>query len=519
MIKNCFRKKEYISFLLILFLQVLIMIGYGNLKKGYFVDELWSYGLANSYYDPHVYSNGKLDNWVYGEYFKNYLEVLEGQQFKFDSVIYNQKNDVHPPLFYMVLHMVCSFFPNSFSKWYGIIPNIFYFCICMFFLYRLGELLFDNSYRALIPVIAYGLCPGAISNVIYIRMYVLLTVWVLYAFYIHSKWIKTDCMNVKSMINLMIISYFGFMSHYYYFVFAFFISAFYVIYMLKTKEVRKTIQYSLVMVGSLVLVLITYPTAYKELFLSNRGQEAIGNFFEIDTFLTAFRNFYAILSDGVLANCSALLGVGVIGIILIGKDMILKKKTKSKQFYIILMAMVTIGAYFFVVVKIAPYQVDRYIFCIYPLISLLLSYALFRILIQFKVSIKWSQIGVVILFLFIAAKGMYENKIRYIYPEMNQNIDLAKEHAGDDCIYITRNYYKLAGSALELENMRRVRGLIPEEMWRLPDIIDISVDEMIVYVDETYNQDKIMNSFCQNSGFKNYEYLLTSRCKAYVVRK
>ena len=37
--------------------------------------------------------------------------------------------DVHPPLFYIVLHTICSCFSGSFSKWFGIIPNIFYYGI------------------------------------------------------------------------------------------------------------------------------------------------------------------------------------------------------------------------------------------------------------------------------------------------------------------------------------------------------------------------------------------------------
>lgn len=517
-IKN-YIKKENVLFLLILIIQVSIMAGYGNMKKGYFVDELWSYGLANSYYHPHVYSDGKLDDWVEGKYFKDYIEVLDDQRFQYGSVVYNQKNDVHPPLFYIVLHTICSFFPNSFSKWYGIFPNIFYFSCCMYFLYKLGYLLFDNSYRALIPVMAYGLCPGSISNVMYIRMYMLLTVWAVYAFYIHSRWIKTGGMNVKGLIELVAVSYLGFMSHYYYFVYAFFLSAFYVIYLIKKEDMKKTIQYCLAMAGSLFLVLITYPTAYKQLFWGDRGKEAVGNFFKIDAFLDSFRNFYLIMTEGVFANCNVLLAIGFIGIIFIGKDMILKKETRSKQFYIIMMAMVTIWAYFIVVVKIAPYRVDRYLFCIYPLISLIISYALFCILIQFNISLTWSHVGVLLVFLLIVVKGVSENKIQYLYSDMWQNIELAKRHAGDDCIYITRDYYKLVGSALELENMGRVRGLIPDELYRLPEIIDMSAEEMIVYVDETYDQKEIMNLFCSNGGFKSYRYLLTSRCNAYVVSK
>ncbi len=324
--KDFLKKKEYILFCLILLIQIGVMLYFGNQKKGYFVDELWSYGLANSYYHPHIYSDGALSNWVSGDYFSNYLEVLDDERFSYDSVIYNQINDYHPPLFYLVLHTICSFFPNSFSKWYAIIPNIFYFSVCMILLYKIGELLFDNSYQALMPVIAYGLCAGSISNVIYIRMYVLLTVWVLFTFYIHSKWMKTEYVNLKGLIQLVVVSYLGFMSHYYFFLVAFLLSVFYILFLVIRKRIKEVIPYSIAMAGSLLLVLITFPMAFQKLFFDKRGTEAVENLFSSGTFLAALKTFGTIMIEGTLANCKLILWVGLIaGILLIGKRFILKK--------------------------------------------------------------------------------------------------------------------------------------------------------------------------------------------------
>ena len=84
------KSKSYnkIAFGVILLLQIVCMIYFGNAKQGYFVDELWSYGLANSYYHPHVYSDDALEErWVSGEYFRDYLEVLPEQRFRYGSVV------------------------------------------------------------------------------------------------------------------------------------------------------------------------------------------------------------------------------------------------------------------------------------------------------------------------------------------------------------------------------------------------------------------------------------------------
>ena len=109
---------------------MLLVWYYGDKKEGYFVDELWSYGLANSTEYPHIYSiQGWDQKWQTPEYYMNYIEVEKGQQFDYRTVIYNQTQDNHPPLFYLILHTVCSLFPGTLSKWYGIVPIIIYYAL------------------------------------------------------------------------------------------------------------------------------------------------------------------------------------------------------------------------------------------------------------------------------------------------------------------------------------------------------------------------------------------------------
>ena len=56
------KKGNNIILIGILFVQILFMIFYCDMKKGFFVDEIWSYGLANSYYHAHICVDGALDN-------------------------------------------------------------------------------------------------------------------------------------------------------------------------------------------------------------------------------------------------------------------------------------------------------------------------------------------------------------------------------------------------------------------------------------------------------------------------
>ena len=63
----------YIIFTIILFVQIVFMLYYCNMKQEFFVDEIWSYGLSNSYYKAQLWDNNDLNH------LKMWKEVQEKQ--------------------------------------------------------------------------------------------------------------------------------------------------------------------------------------------------------------------------------------------------------------------------------------------------------------------------------------------------------------------------------------------------------------------------------------------------------
>ena len=166
----------------VLMISLIMLIYYGNQKEGYHVDEVYSYGLANSEYLPFMHfgqhdynvkewmaeygageSLGQLFSnlardfrilkecgfqlkesviyqdyltaqansadtrttaWVPGQAYMDYVTASANSTFNYASVYYNQRGDVHPPLYYMLLHTICSVFQGRFSKWFGLGLNI-----------------------------------------------------------------------------------------------------------------------------------------------------------------------------------------------------------------------------------------------------------------------------------------------------------------------------------------------------------------------------------------------------------
>jgi len=104
---------------------------YGTYEAG---DKLYSMGIANNtsgywgYSEERYYERCGVGGWL-AEDFADYLEVLQGDSFDIKSIWINNVGDVHPPLFYLLLHTLCFIFKGSHSKWICSILNIASFLV------------------------------------------------------------------------------------------------------------------------------------------------------------------------------------------------------------------------------------------------------------------------------------------------------------------------------------------------------------------------------------------------------
>ena len=271
--------KYTIILIFIIILQIFNIIFWGTQKEGYHIDEIFSYGLSNSYYDPFPYyeSDDYYMYWHNVEYFKEYVTVSEEHRFAYDSVYYNQSQDVHPFLYYAVLHTVCSFFPESFSNWYAIFINIIFSVFNIGLLYHISNYIFkEKKQSSLIVCIAYGFSAGCVSNAVYLRMYVMVAFFILLFTFLHiKKYQQPD--NKKYDILVGITTILGGLTHYYFYIFAFFISAFYTFFLLWKKKWKNIGQYVFTMFGALLVAVAIYPSTLEHIFSGYRGVEAVEN--------------------------------------------------------------------------------------------------------------------------------------------------------------------------------------------------------------------------------------------------
>ena len=206
------------------------------------VDEVWTYALSNSADRPYLYvwrtgigdksaplrfssdetalldTEGVfLQQWHSGEEFKRYVTVQEGERFQYSSVVYNQTCDVHPPLYYFIVHTICSFFPDSFSVWYAFLPNLVFLIGSLFLLYCIAIRLGGNRLKALLTVLFWGISRAGISDAVFLRMYMMLTFITLLSVYVHARFYEFH--RGRYIILIFFINLAGFLTQYYYYIF------------------------------------------------------------------------------------------------------------------------------------------------------------------------------------------------------------------------------------------------------------------------------------------------------------
>lgn len=236
-------------------------------KEGFHSDELWSYGFANGDHEIQIYQNedGTVKNyaeWTDGNICRNYLEVSEEQRFDYGNVCYNMSQEMNPPLHSLILHTICSFFPNTFSWWYAYGINIVAFLITMLFLFLLTRELTRSDKVALLTCFFYGFTVGCRNDFIYLRAYAMITAAACILVYLHIRMFRKEFQNIKwELIFCFLTMVFGEFSHYYFLAFGFAIAAVFSIYTLCKKKLKFLVLYDITMLVSVGVLFACWPTA------------------------------------------------------------------------------------------------------------------------------------------------------------------------------------------------------------------------------------------------------------------
>ena len=505
-------KSSHIIFICVLLIQIIFMIFYCDMKKGYFVDEIWSYGLSNSYYHAQLEDNNSLENVkISSELFKKYLTVDEGKNFKFGSVVNNQMHDAHPPLFYMVLHSVSSLFTGTFSKWFGLIPNIIYFVIVMFLLLKISQCVSDNNIFFIAVQVLYGFSIGAINSVTYIRMYMLLTLWCLLFLLENIYLYQKEKLKLSNYILLGIATLGGMYTHFFFIIFACPVVLLNLLYLYKEKSGKGLLKYILTGAIGGISAILLFPT-YIQKISGNDGNsnsaQTHANMRNFSDWSNRLKAYWADVSSELFGSVwGVIIGICVIIIIsyifsrmifniklkktekgliciIIEKNDFEKKEIVIRKNVFIIVGILFICAFYYILVcKITLFISNRFMMCIYPLLVLLMCLLLeITVKVCTKKKVK-RAFAMGIISILIIGVTFYANDPEYIYEEKGVIATELENYTDVPCLYVYTAPYRMLNNALNLMNTKTIYQSNLDNLKKNINSVDNSSEQLILYVD------------------------------------
>lgn len=228
--------KFLIRSLLIYIIFTFVMIFLIISKKNFHIDEIASYGLSNS---VGSISLSFEDGVKYGQKNLPYVDFLtvtsEEDRFNYKNVWENQSLDVHPPLYYVLLHTICSFFPGTFNIFFAGTINIIFGLLTLYMIRKVIYTLFHDKNLVDISSLLFCITGGVLEAVSFLRMYMMtmfFVTWITYLFIVFSE---VEHITIKKWLKLVVVTILGALTHYYFIVYLFFICLVYGGYLLYKK--------------------------------------------------------------------------------------------------------------------------------------------------------------------------------------------------------------------------------------------------------------------------------------------
>lgn len=519
------RKKEIIIISIFLIIQTIIYVICGINKSYIHMDEAYSLGLA-SYDKVEIQDNADFYNtWHNKEYYEDYLSVQNDEIGEYKQVYENQKNDVHPPLYYLLLRFSMSLGNGQYSKWPGIVINIILFSFITIFMYLIIQKLFVNKVKAkeksIILAFLSSITMASLTNVIYIRMYALSTLNILITTYLHLKLLEQKDVNLKIFILIGISALIGSLTHYYYLFYLAMLFMIFAIKYIKEKEFKKLSIYTLTMVVAAVLSLLIFPYSIQHMFFGYRGQGVISKLTDIPQFLTSISSYIQKVNVFGFNKLLYFL-LAIIGILLYKRHKINNiNKEKNNKLKIVYLPTL----FYFIIVAIAsPWVELRYIMPICGLIFVIVMYYLYNLLISVTSEKKGNIISVSLIVLILIMPVIYKIEPEVLFSDKKEIVSKLENELNVPTVYWFNSECNrflddiLLFSKIDESYIAKDIEYTKENINNILRDKDISKG-IVVFINENQDNDSIINAIKKATNLKTSEYLKRlNACDVYYLK-
>lgn len=497
MLENIKKTKTIILIIIVAIICGIILF-YQSKKVGFHEDEIYS--IVSSVNPENglmsAYGQDNTPKWITKEYAKNYITLSTDNYLNLRAVFLNQSYDNHPPFFYTLVHFSSILFLGKFTKYSVFIVNLIAFILSCFVIQKILKLL-NKEHLIIGTLIFYGLSMGTITMVIYQRMYMLLTFFILLYFYYSLKIYKNNFnMTTKTLITLGVITILGFLTQYFFAIYAFFIFILMIIQMFRHHKNNKIIlKYTVSHIIYAILGILLFTPCINHLLFSDRGLSNLEN----NNYFAHLYNYIQHLGYSFsIDNTNFLLLIFVLIVFFIGLIFLIKK---SKEKFTILLTILPSIIYFFISVKLTSFQELRYIMPIIPFVCITLFFIFDSIL-----NFKYKNSVIIILSILLSLNGIIFSKPKFLFEEYADYLEIAEQNKNKSFVYVYDNFFNHMQSMPEMMiyNKTLIINVCRDELNYIINDENLSKeDSYILCIKQYMDNDYIIEEIKNHSDFKN----------------
>ncbi len=366
------------------------------------------------------------------------------------------------------------------------------------------------------PMLIFGFSVGGINIAVYIRMYMMMTFWVMlfaYLMIVYKKY--PHKWYIYPAIFATVFA--GTMTQYYFLIVAFFLTALYLFMLLFEKKLKACVCFGMAVLAGVLAGMAYFPAVIRTVFPGSNTNEMVGRLTD-GTKLAIGKMFEYIqlCSKELFMGKYVLYILVVLAISLLLFVLIKRRESVFESALFLSIFGATILCYLFVVSKLEPVTI-RYVYCIYPLIVLSVVGA---ILIAAYDIEKLEKIFVA-LGIFYAVSGVFyaqQGNVDFIYPTYQRAIEeISNTYAEVPAVYVTTGNYLVIHNIPFLAQHNRSLPITIEQSDNLKSRLG-DIDELLVYVDVGYYQNNVPEKIAEEMKLENIKFLYDNTyTKIYVL--
>ena len=299
--------------------------------------------------------------------------------------------------------------------------------------------------------------------------------------------------NKKTQILLAITAILGFLTQYFFAIYAALVAIVMIVLFIKNKETKELFKYIRTLVISAVIGIVLFPFSIDHMLNSDRKIGGFQSTNYADRVLTYF-NMILRYFGSKWEIMLALFAIALLAILI-------KRKTERGITAVIIFPTII---YIMLVAKLAEFLELRYVMNILPIVAIMIMMAIGSIFENKKYNIMLATVALILL----VGYGFLTEKPLYLYKDYNKYIDISKKYSDDDLVYVGYTFFDHIQSLPEFTNYKKTFMIYNDQTDRLKDDEELSdKNEFILSVHRNMEPDKVVSEVLEYTGFSNYELI------------